>query len=130
MIVGLQNQTPVDMSGVTTIEKTVTQDGRTVKLYIMTPEHPAGAPGVLMFIHGGVWLVGNFENHKRLLRDLVVGSGQVGVFVEYTPLPAARFPHPAGRVVRRPALGRRPRRRIRRRRRARGRGRQFRRRAT
>jgi acetyl esterase len=92
VIVGLQNKTPVDMSGVTTLEKTVTQDGRTVKLYIMTPEHPAGRPGVLMFIHGGVWLVGNFENHKRLLRDLVVGSGQVGVFVEYTPLPAARFP--------------------------------------
>ena len=92
VIVGLQSKTPVDMSGVTTVEKTVTQDGRSVKLYIMTPEHLAGKPGVLMFIHGGVWLVGNFENHKRLLRDLVVGSGQVGVFVEYTPLPAARFP--------------------------------------
>ena len=92
VIVGLQGKTPVDMSGITTVEKTVTQDGHTVKLYIMTPEHLIGKPGVLMFIHGGVWLVGNFENHKRLLRDLVVGSGQVGVFVEYTPLPAAKFP--------------------------------------
>ena len=26
------------------------------------------------------------------MRDLVVGSGQVGVFVEYTPLPTAKFP--------------------------------------
>lgn len=51
-----------------------------------------GTPGVFLFIHGGVWIVGNFENHTRLLRDLVVGSGQVGVFVEYTPLPLARFP--------------------------------------
>ena len=49
-------------------------------------------PGVLLFIHGGVWIVGNFENHQRLLRDLVVGSGQIGVFVEYTPLPDAKFP--------------------------------------
>ena len=49
-------------------------------------------PGVLFFIHGGVWIVGNFQNHQRLLRDLVVGSGQIGVFVEYTPLPAAKFP--------------------------------------
>ena len=48
-----------------------------------------GKPGVLLFIHGGVWIVGNFQNHQRLLRDLVVGSGQVGVFVEYTPLPQA-----------------------------------------
>src|SRR5471030_32439 len=89
---GLQAKTPVDMSGVTTTERTITQDGRTVKLYIMKPVHAAAKPGVLFFVHGGVWIVGNFQNHQRLLRDLVVGSGQVGVFVEYTPLPAATFP--------------------------------------
>jgi acetyl esterase/lipase len=58
----------------------------------MKPEHVTGKPGVLLFIHGGVWIVGNFQNHQRLLRDLVVGSGQIGVFVEYTSLPKARFP--------------------------------------
>jgi acetyl esterase/lipase len=92
ILTALQNKTPVDMSGVTTAERIIDQDGRTVKLYIMTPEHVAGNPGVLFFIHGGVWIVGNFQNHQRLLRDLVVGTGQVGVFVEYTPLPAARYP--------------------------------------
>ena len=92
ILTALQNQTPVDMSGQTTVEKTITQNGHTVKLYIMTPQHITGKPGVLFFIHGGVWIVGNFENHKRLLRDLVVGSGQVGVFVEYTPLPQAKYP--------------------------------------
>lgn len=92
ILTGLQSQTAVDMSGVTTSERTISQDGRTVKLYIMKPERVHGTPGVLFFIHGGVWIVGNFQNHQRLLRDLVVGSGQVGVFVEYTPLPAARFP--------------------------------------
>lgn len=91
-ITGLQNKTRVDMSQVTTVEKTITQDGKTVKIYIMTPERPANKPGVLYFVHGGVWIVGNFQNHQRLLRDLVVGSGQVGVFVEYTPLPSAKFP--------------------------------------
>jgi acetyl esterase len=92
ILTALQNKTPVDMSGVNTVEKTITQDGRNVKLYIMTPQNVTGKPGVLLFIHGGVWIVGNFENHKRLLRDLVVGSGQIGFFVEYTPLPAARYP--------------------------------------
>jgi acetyl esterase len=92
ILTALQNQTTVDMSGQTTVEKTITQNGHTVKLYIMTPQHITGKPGVLFFIHGGVWIVGNFENHKRLLRDLVVGSGQVGVFVEYTPLPQAKYP--------------------------------------
>ena len=91
-LTGLQGQTVVDTSGVTVSEKTISQDGRTAKLYIMKPEQVSGNPGVLLFIHGGVWIVGNFENHQRLLRDLVVGSGQIGVFVEYTPLPQAKFP--------------------------------------
>lgn len=91
-LTGLQNKTPVDMSGVTTVEKTITQDERTVKLYIMTPRHATDKPGVLLFLHGGVWIAGNFQNHQRLLRDLVVASGQIGVFVEYTPLPEAKYP--------------------------------------
>lgn len=92
ILTDLQSQTVVDMSGVTTSEQTISQNGRSVKLYIMKPTQISGTPGVLLFIHGGVWIVGNFENHKRLLRDIVVGSGQVGVFVEYTPLPQAKFP--------------------------------------
>src|SRR5262249_1890864 len=92
ILTALQSQTPVDMSGVTTVEKTIAQDGRTVKLYIMSPQQVSGKPGVLFFIHGGVWIVGNFQNHQRLLRDLVVRSGQVGVFPEYTPLPEAKYP--------------------------------------
>jgi acetyl esterase len=92
ILTALQNQTHVDMSGVTTVERTIKQDGQIVKLYIMKPQHITGKPGVLLFIHGGVWIVGNFENHQRLLRDLVVGSGQIGVFVEYTSLPEAKYP--------------------------------------
>jgi acetyl esterase/lipase len=92
ILTDLQNETAVDMSGVTTTERTISQDGRSVKLYIMKPAQISGTPGVLFFIHGGVWIVGNFANHQRLLRDLVVGSGQIGVFVEYTPLPEAKFP--------------------------------------
>jgi acetyl esterase/lipase len=92
VLTALQSQTDVDMTGVTTSERTIDQDGRKVKLYVMKPAQMSSNPGVLLFIHGGVWLVGNFANHQRLLRDLVVGSGQVGVFVEYTPLPQAKFP--------------------------------------
>jgi acetyl esterase len=92
ILTGLQSQEIVDMSGVTTTERTIDQDGRKVKLYIMKPDQMGDNPGVLFFIHGGVWIVGNFQNHQRLLRDLVVGSRQIGVFVEYTPLPQAKFP--------------------------------------
>src|SRR5271156_5408461 len=55
ILTGLQNKTPVDMSGVITTEQTITQDGQTAKIYIMKPEQVVGKPGVLLFIHGGVW---------------------------------------------------------------------------
>jgi len=72
ILTALQNKTPVDMSGVTITERTIIEDGRTVKLYVMTPQQVTTKPGVLFFIHGGVWIVGNFQNHQRLLRDLVL----------------------------------------------------------
>jgi acetyl esterase len=92
VLTGLQAKTPVDVSGVIISEKTISENGQTVKLYIMKPEHAAARPPVLLFIHGGVWIAGDFENHKRLVRDLVVGSGAAAVFVEYTPIPEAVFP--------------------------------------
>lgn len=91
-LTALQNQTPVDMSGVTTTEETLKVDERDVRLFIMKPDRTAEHPGVILFLHGGVWLVGNFENHERLLRDIVVESGQPAVFLQYTTLPEARYP--------------------------------------
>ena len=92
VLTGLQAKTAVDLSGVSISEKTIGQDGHSVKLYIMKPEKGTARPPALLFIHGGVWIAGNFENHKRLVRDLVVGSGAAAVFVEYTPIPDAVFP--------------------------------------
>lgn len=94
VLTALQNQTPADMSGVTISEQSLTVDGRTIKLYIMKPEHMEGNPGVILFIHGAVWIAGNFENHKSLVRDLVVGSGQPAVFPELTNLPVGKYPVP------------------------------------
>lgn len=91
-LTGLQNKTPVDLSGVNITEKMITQDGRQVKIYIVKPEKTKGTPPVFVFIHGGVWIAGDFENHKRFVRDLVVGSGAVAVFPEYTPIPDAVYP--------------------------------------
>ncbi len=94
VLTALQNETPVDMSGVTTIEQSLTVDGRAIKLFIMKPDRVAGHPGVILFLHGAVWIAGNFENHKRLVRDLVVESGQPAVFPEITNLPVGKYPVP------------------------------------
>ena len=92
ILTGLQIKTPVDMSGVTTTEQTITQDGRTVKLYIMKPEHVSGKPGVLLFIHGGVWIVGNFQNHQRLLRDSLSAPARSACSSNIPRCRQAKFP--------------------------------------
>jgi acetyl esterase/lipase len=94
VVTALQNKTPVDMSGVTISEQSLTVDGRTIKLFIVKPDHVEGRPGAILFIHGAVWIAGNFENHKRLVRDLVVESGQPAVFPEITNLPVGKYPVP------------------------------------
>jgi acetyl esterase/lipase len=92
VLTGLQAKTPVDLSGVTVSEKTISENGQHVKLYVMKPVNAASNLPVILFIHGGVWIAGDFENHKRLVRDMVIGSGAAAIFVEYTPIPDAIFP--------------------------------------
>jgi acetyl esterase len=78
---------PADVS-----EKTITVDGKPIKLTIL---RPVGAKGVLpafMFFHGGGWILGDFPTHERFVRDLVADSGAAAVFVNYTPSPESRYP--------------------------------------
>lgn len=56
---------------------------------------PVGAKGLLpvvMYFHGGGWILGSKNTHDRLVRDLVNGSDAAFVFVNYTPSPEAQFP--------------------------------------
>lgn len=92
VLTGAQSSVEVDISGVDISEITITEDGLNVKLFIM---RPAGVTTILpafMFIHGGGWVLGDFPTHKRFVRDLVVHSGAVAVFVEYTRSPEASYP--------------------------------------
>jgi acetyl esterase/lipase len=82
----------VDLSGIDVSEKTITSEGYTVKLNIVRPEGVKGILPVFIFIHGGGWVLGDFPTHKRMVRDLVVLSGAVAVFVNYTPTPDATYP--------------------------------------
>jgi acetyl esterase/lipase len=91
-LTALQDKTPLDMSGVEVTQRTITQDGVSVPIHVMRPAGIEGVLPVIVFYHGGVWLVGNYDNHKRLVRDLVVGTKAVAVFVDYTLIPEAKFP--------------------------------------
>lgn len=92
VLTGAQTSVPTDISGITVIEKTITQDGVTVKLHIVKPSGAESTLPVFMFFHGGGWVLGDFPTHQRLVRDLVIYSGAAAVFVNYTPSPEAQFP--------------------------------------
>lgn len=89
---GAQASVQFDYSQITESEKTITAEGETVKLNIMRPKGVKGVLPVFIFIHGGGWILGDYPTHKRMVRDLVLGSGAVAVFVEYTRTPEAQYP--------------------------------------
>jgi acetyl esterase/lipase len=98
VLVGAQQSVEVDYSGIEETEKTITTDGYTIKLNIVKPEGAAGTLPVFVFIHGGGWVLGDYPTHKRMVRDLVVLSGAVGVFVNYTPSPEAHYPQAVNEI--------------------------------
>ena len=49
---------------------------------------------VVMYFHGGGWVLGGFDTHERLLRELANGAHAAVVFVNYTRSPEAKYPIP------------------------------------
>lgn len=92
VLVGAQKSVNFDYSDIEESERTITQDGQTIKIHIVKPKGSKAVLPVFMFFHGGGWVLGDYPTHKRLVRDLVVNSGAIAVFPDYTPSPEARFP--------------------------------------
>ena len=78
---------PVDIE-----EKEITQDDVTVSIRIIKPKGSSENLPVLLYFHGGGWILGNDFTHDRLVRELAVGGNVAVVFVNYTPTPEAIFP--------------------------------------
>ena len=47
---------------------------------------------VVMFIHGGGWVLGGFDTHERLVREIANKANVAVVFVNYTLSPEAKYP--------------------------------------
>ncbi|WP_095131338.1 alpha/beta hydrolase [Pseudomonas sp. Irchel s3h14] len=92
VLTGAQNSVKVDLAGVDVNDRTIKVDGQTINLKIVRPAKVKGELPVFMFFHGGGWVLGDYPTHQRLIHDLVVGSGAVAVYVDYTPSPEAHYP--------------------------------------
>jgi acetyl esterase len=63
-----------------------------VQVRIVRPPGVAGTLPVILYMHGGGWVLGDAGTHDRLVRELVVGTGAALAFVEYDRSPEARYP--------------------------------------
>ncbi|UYO97048.1 alpha/beta hydrolase [Microbacterium sp. M28] len=71
---------------------TVSADVGDVRVRIVKPTSAEGDLPVVLYIHGGGWVLGDSGTHDRLVRDLATGADAAIVFVEYDRSPEARHP--------------------------------------
>jgi acetyl esterase/lipase len=63
-----------------------------VRVRIVRPVDATGTLPVILYVHGGGWVLGNAGTHDRLVRELAVGARAALAFVEYDRSPEARYP--------------------------------------
>ncbi|MEU5893322.1 alpha/beta hydrolase [Streptomyces sp. NPDC047461] len=63
-----------------------------VRVRILKPVDSTGPLPVILYVHGGGWILGNAGTHDRLVRELTVGVNAALVFVEYDRSPEAKYP--------------------------------------
>jgi acetyl esterase len=62
------------------------------RVRIVKPVESSGTLPVIVYMHGGGWILGNAATHDRLVRELAVGAGAALLFVEYPNSPEAHYP--------------------------------------
>ncbi|WP_328724948.1 alpha/beta hydrolase [Streptomyces sp. NBC_00259] len=63
-----------------------------VRARIVKPVGGEDVLPVVLYVHGGGWVLGNAGTHDRLVRELAVGAQAAVVFVEYDRSPEAKYP--------------------------------------
>src|SRR4051812_17999018 len=83
---------PIDRLPVNDRWITIPADVGDVRVRIVRPPDALGTLPVILYMHGGGWVLGNAGTHDRLVRELAVGTGAAVVFVEYDRSPEAHYP--------------------------------------
>jgi acetyl esterase len=83
---------PIDKPDVDETWITVVADVGDVQVRVLKPLGAHGILPVILYVHGGGWILGNSGTHDRLVRELCAGAGAAVVFVEYDRSPEVRYP--------------------------------------
>ena len=92
---GLQASTPVKKLPAEIENRTIPggPGGKDISITIVRPQNGSNQTlPVVMYFHGGGWVLGGFDTHERLVRELANKANAVIVFVNYTPSPEAKYP--------------------------------------
>ena len=63
-----------------------------VRIKIVRPKGSTGTLPVVVYFHGGGWILGDYAVFERLIGDLAHGANAAIVFVDYTRSPEAKYP--------------------------------------
>jgi acetyl esterase/lipase len=83
---------PVEKLAVDERWVTVPAEVGDVRVRLVRPAGTDGELPVILYMHGGGWVLGNAGTHDRLVRELAVGAGATVAFVEYDRSPEAPYP--------------------------------------
>ena len=72
-------------------DRVVNAGGVKLPVRIYTPDDKGPLP-ILVFFHGGGWVVGDLESHDATCRALAKGAGCIVIAVDYRLAPEHKFP--------------------------------------
>jgi acetyl esterase len=67
-------------------------DGGKVSIRVVRPQNGMNILPVVVYFHGGGWVLGDKNTHDRLIREIANAANAAVVFVNYTPSPEAQYP--------------------------------------
>jgi acetyl esterase len=91
---GLQANLPVQKLTAEIENRTIPgHDSKEITITIVRPQKGKNEIlPVVVYFHGGGWVLGGFDTHERLVREISNKANVVVVFVNYTLSPEAKYP--------------------------------------
>lgn len=81
---------------VSVTDMTLANTGLRIRIYV--PDHIT-APGCMLYLHGGGWVLFSIKTHDRLMREYAHRAGCVVVGLDYSLAPENQFPHQLEEIV-------------------------------
>lgn len=86
-LAGRQGRLAAARTGPPMAGRAITLHGMAARLYL--PDH---AKGLIVYLHGGGWVMLDLDTHDHILRTLAIHSGCAVIGIDYPHAPEVRFP--------------------------------------